>query len=179
MHLLFEFGIAGFVLYLCAFAVCIISLERLYFLFIKYSPWNKDLFLIGLLEILEEERKKPLAIREAHISQEIERVDRMFSKGLVVIRFISVVAPMLGLFGTILGMISIFGAISDTNVPVTPSLISAGLKEALYTTAIGISIAIPSVGINVFFNAVIQSRLQKYVYILNDSNISIDFESTK
>lgn len=176
MSFLFEFGIAGFVLYLFALTLSVILIERSYFLFIKYASWKKDLFLIGLIEILDNEKHKPMQIRETHITHELERVEKTLSQGLVIVRFIGFASPMLGLFGTILGMISVFGSISDSNTPITPSLISSGLKEALYTTAIGISIAIPAVGVNVFFNASIHARLQKYVYVLNERNISIDYK---
>ena len=172
---LFQFGVAGFVLFFCGLVVSIITMERVYFLFIIHSPWKNDMFLASLLQTLEEEKTKPIHIREAHITQEIERIDKMFSKGLIVIRFISVAAPMLGLFGTILGMISIFGAISESNQAVTPALVSGGLKEALYATAMGISIAVPSVGINIFLHHNISSRVQKYIYILNMENIKIDY----
>jgi biopolymer transport protein ExbB/TolQ len=172
---LFQFGIAGFGLFCCLITVCVISFERAYFLFYLHAPWKKDVFLVGLLQNLHDEQMKPLAIREAHITHEIERIDGVMSKGLIIIRFISVASPMLGLFGTILGMITIFGSIAESNQPVTPSLISAGLKEALYATAMGISIAVPSVGINLFFNHSISRRIQKYVYILNDENIKIDY----
>lgn len=171
-----QFGVAGIVLFLCAGVASVITMERIYFLYFVHSPWKKDTFLDSLLRILSEEKLKPLNIREMHVSQEIERIDHEFSKGLLVIRFISVIAPMLGLFGTVLGMVHIFGAISDSNAPVTPSLISSGLKEALYTTVLGIAIAIPALGANVFFNSVINSRIQKYLHLLNEENINIDYK---
>lgn len=173
--ILFQFGVAGFVLFLLGFVAFVVVCERFYFFFLKYPATKKDLFLLGLLEILNEHKTLPLQARESLISQEVEKVHSIFAKGLVLIRFISVVAPMLGLFGTILGMIEIFGSIAETNTPVTPSLISSGLKEALYTTAIGLVVAIPSVGFNVFFNNTSEQRLQRYIYHLNQRNIEIDY----
>jgi biopolymer transport protein ExbB/TolQ len=171
-----QFGVAGIVLFICAGIVSVITMERIYFLYIIHSPWKRDVFLDSLLQILTEEKLKPLNIREVHITQELERIDRDYSKGLLLIRFISVIAPMLGLFGTVLGMVHIFGAIAESNAPITPSLISGGLKEALYTTVLGIAIAIPALGANVFFNSVINTRLQKYLYIVNEENINIDYK---
>jgi biopolymer transport protein ExbB/TolQ len=137
---------------------------------------KSDVFLDSLMQILSEEKMKPLNIREVHVTQELERIDREYSKGLLLIRFISVIAPMLGLFGTVLGMVSIFGAISESNAPITPALISGGLKEALYTTVLGMAIAIPALGITVFLNSVISARLQRYLYIVNEENINIDYK---
>ncbi|MFT4967383.1 MAG: biopolymer transport protein ExbB/TolQ [Candidatus Deianiraeaceae bacterium] len=175
LEFFFQFGKAGFILFICAFVISVITIERIYFLFIAYPQKNKDALLSGLLQTLDDEKQKPINIREAHVTQEVERVDALLSKGLILIRFISVISPMLGLFGTILGMIAIFGSISEANSPVTPALISEGLREALYTTALGLSIAMPSIGINVFFNSYINARIQTYVYILNEKNISIDY----
>ncbi|WP_462137721.1 MotA/TolQ/ExbB proton channel family protein [Candidatus Mycalebacterium sp.] len=55
---------------------------------------------------------------------------------------ISSVSTLLGLLGTISGMIKIFGVISlDTDV--NPAALAGGISEALYTTALGLCVAIP------------------------------------
>ena len=56
---------------------------------------------------------------------------------------ISNVATLLGLLGTISGMIKIFGVISEKDI-VNPPALAGGISEALYTTALGLSIAIPT-----------------------------------
>lgn len=171
-----QFGFAGIILFVCAGIASVIIMERIYFLFVVHSSLKTDIFLDNLLQILEEEKLKPMNIREAHVTQELEKIDHELSKGLLIIRFISVIAPMLGLFGTVLGMVSIFGSIAESNSPITPALISGGLKEALYTTVLGIAIAIPSLGANVYFNSVTNGRLQRYLYIVNEENINIDYK---
>lgn len=176
MGFLFQFGIAGFALYFIAFILCVITLERIYFLFILNGKSKPDIFLESLTDMLSEEKEKPLHIRETHISQEIDRIETILSKGFIILRFISVISPMLGLFGTILGTIEMFSSISTSDTPVTPALISGGLKEALYTTALGIAISVCALGLNVFFNSVVAAKIQKYLYILNDKNISIDYD---
>ena len=56
---------------------------------------------------------------------------------------ISNVSTLLGLLGTISGMIKIFGVISEQPIVSPPSL-AGGISEALYTTAFGLSVAIPA-----------------------------------
>lgn len=56
---------------------------------------------------------------------------------------ISSVSTLLGLLGTISGMINIFGAIS-LDVDVDPASLAGGISEALYTTAMGLCVAIPT-----------------------------------
>ena len=56
---------------------------------------------------------------------------------------IASVSTLLGLLGTISGMISIFGVISDQTT-VNPARLAGGISEALYTTAAGLCVAIPT-----------------------------------
>jgi biopolymer transport protein ExbB len=52
-------------------------------------------------------------------------------------------APLLGLLGTVLGMIRAFMRLEEAGARVDPSLLSGGIWEALLTTAMGISLAVP------------------------------------
>jgi biopolymer transport protein ExbB/TolQ len=58
------------------------------------------------------------------------------------LRFIISFTPMLGLLGTAIGITSAFDKIQHSSSAVTPSMISAGLYEALLTTIFGLSIAL-------------------------------------
>lgn len=54
-------------------------------------------------------------------------------------------APLLGLFGTVLGMIGAFQALEKAGSKVDPSILSGGIWEALLTTAVGLAVAMPVV----------------------------------
>lgn len=58
---------------------------------------------------------------------------------------IASLAPLLGLFGTVLGMISAFQQMEAAGNQVNPSVLSGGIWEALLTTAVGLAVAIPCV----------------------------------
>ncbi len=58
---------------------------------------------------------------------------------------IASLAPLLGLFGTVLGMIEAFRKLSEAGNQVDPSILSGGIWEALLTTAVGLAVAIPAV----------------------------------
>jgi biopolymer transport protein ExbB len=58
---------------------------------------------------------------------------------------ISTLAPLLGLFGTVLGMISAFQQLEAAGNQVNPAILSGGIWEALLTTAVGLAIAIPAI----------------------------------
>ena len=56
---------------------------------------------------------------------------------------IASITPLLGLLGTVIGMIKVFAAITAHGVG-NPSVLAGGISEALITTATGLSVAIPS-----------------------------------
>lgn len=58
---------------------------------------------------------------------------------------IASLAPLLGLFGTVLGMIDAFAELEAAGARVDPSILSGGIWEALLTTAVGLAVAIPTV----------------------------------
>ena len=53
-------------------------------------------------------------------------------------------APLLGLFGTVLGMIEAFQALQDAGAQVDPSILAGGIWVALLTTAVGLAVAMPT-----------------------------------
>ncbi|MEO0943618.1 MAG: MotA/TolQ/ExbB proton channel family protein [Pseudomonadota bacterium] len=57
---------------------------------------------------------------------------------------IAQIAPLLGLFGTVLGMIEAFRQLQDAGSSVDPSLLAGGIWVALMTTAVGLAVAMPT-----------------------------------
>lgn len=53
-------------------------------------------------------------------------------------------APLLGLFGTVLGMIEAFQSLQDAGAQVDPSILAGGIWVALLTTAVGLAVAMPT-----------------------------------
>ncbi len=62
------------------------------------------------------------------------------------------IAPMLGLLGTVRGMISTFARIADAGTTVKPSILAGGINEALVTTFLGLTVAIPVMCAYQFFS---------------------------
>ena len=55
-------------------------------------------------------------------------------------------SPLLGLLGTVIGMITAFAELEHAGAEVDPTILAGGIWEALLTTAFGLSIAIPALG---------------------------------
>lgn len=88
----------------------------------------------------------PRELQEA----EVERVGSVEVRALeTYIRSLEVVAnlsPLIGLLGTVIGMIKAFGRLEEAGARVDPSQLAGGIWEALLTTAFGLIVAIPALG---------------------------------
>lgn len=93
----------------------------------------------GLLHYEDDEAAMRFAIQEAALV-EIPMLERRIGS----IAAIAQAAPLLGLLGTVLGMIATFGLIQAEGPYVDASLMSGGMWEALLTTAAGLAIAVPA-----------------------------------
>ena len=65
-------------------------------------------------------------------------------RDITLIRVIAAIAPMLGLLGTLLGLMGVFGSLATSANLATSTILAAGIWEAIITTVMGISLAIPS-----------------------------------
>jgi biopolymer transport protein ExbB len=80
-----------------------------------------------------------------------ERVTNGLRRYLRLFNGISTISPLLGLLGTVLGMIRAFNAIATADAMGRPELLAAGISQALLTTAAGLSVAIPALIAYLFF----------------------------
>jgi len=102
------------------------------------SPLSR-VFLSGI----RQHGKKREIIKE--MMEEVGRREAsLLERYLEVLSTIANASTLLGLLGTISGMIKIFSVISSENV-VNPSNLAGGISEALYTTAAGLTVAIPTI----------------------------------
>lgn len=65
-------------------------------------------------------------------------------RGFRLLDSVAQLAPLLGLFGTVLGMIEAFRALQDAGSQVDPSILAGGIWVALLTTAVGLVVAMPT-----------------------------------
>lgn len=95
--------------------------------------------------------------KERYLREEVSRLSQerleYFDSNLDTLKVIAMVAPLLGLLGTVFGMIDAFQQMEMAGNNVNPSTLSGGIWEALLTTAVGLSVAIPTVLFESFFRA--------------------------
>jgi len=104
----------------------------------KNSPLGR-IFAAGLKNVKSTRDVMKESIEEAGRSV-VHDLDRY----LTTLGTIASMSPLLGLFGTVIGMIEIFGSNSPTGGAGNPAQLAHGISVALYNTALGILVAIPS-----------------------------------
>jgi len=86
-------------------------------------------------------------------------------KNLRGLEVIATISPLMGLLGTVMGMVKAFNKVAQYKGQVDPSLLAGGIWEALLTTAAGLAIAIPIVIMLNYFERKVESitiLLEKY-----------------
>ncbi|MCA0939968.1 MotA/TolQ/ExbB proton channel family protein [Yangia mangrovi] len=94
----------------------------------------------------------------ARLEAEAETRFARLEKGFRLLDSVSQLAPLLGLFGTVLGMISAFQSLQDAGSQVDPSILAGGIWVALLTTAVGLVVAMPTAVILSWFEARMESE---------------------
>tara|TARA_B100001175_G_C19499064_1_gene637016 strand:- start:1059 stop:1688 length:630 start_codon:yes stop_codon:yes gene_type:complete len=105
-------------------------------------------------------KHKKLTVKvESDIREEILRLSderlSFYKHKLDSLQVIATIAPLLGLLGTVFGMIEAFQQMEQAGKNIDPSLLSGGIWEALLTTAAGLSVAIPIVVFESYFRSLV------------------------
>lgn len=116
--------------------------------------------LKGLLQSYKEGRiKKEDMIKS--LDFEISLLVPKLEKNLAILSTVASVAPLIGLFGTITGLIKVFSAFSMADPETAMPLLSKGISEALVAAATGLAVAIPALIAYWFFRIWGNSILNK------------------
>jgi biopolymer transport protein ExbB len=172
-----EGGVLMIPIIACSLVLMVFVFERL--LFLRRSKIIPRPFVRGVIEQLEQQqlsREDALALCEENgspiaelfiaalkkwnrpaveVEQAIldagERVTSQLKKYLRLFNAISNLSPLLGLLGTVLGMIEAFNSIAQADAMGRPELLAHGIGAALLTTAAGLCVAIPAYAAYAFF----------------------------
>ncbi|PCJ08036.1 MAG: flagellar motor protein MotA [Rhodobacteraceae bacterium] len=117
-------------------------------------------------KVVEAALKSVRDMPENRAREETTRVAKLqlaqANVGLGALELIATIAPLLGLLGTVLGMIAAFQALQEAGSKADPALLAGGIWEALLTTAAGMAVAIPASAALTWFESVI-SRIRRDV----------------
>ena len=96
---------------------------------------------------------------------------RKLLSGLKLLGLIGIVSPLLGLLGTVLGLIQMFADVATSEGTVTPELLAEGLGMAMYTTAVGLAIALPAIACAHLLTLWAERILASQQHVLNCTNL--------
>ncbi|XEI33689.1 MotA/TolQ/ExbB proton channel family protein [Aeromonas veronii] len=102
---------------------------------------------------------------ESKLDEIILRNVPKFEKGISIIKLIASVAPLLGLLGTVVGMIATFQAITLFGTG-DPKLMAGGISEALVTTMQGLVVAVPML----FLYTIVQTQSRRLIQVLEEQS---------
>ncbi len=168
-------GVVGFVIILCSFAG--VALAVTFFMQIRHDvlippeaqEHVQELLdrsdFRGAMEFCEEDDSFYSRVLAPGLSRVDEGVDSMrdaiqetgdfegskLRQKIGYLALIASVTPMLGLFGTVKGMIGTFNTIADADTQPKPAQLADGIGEALMTTFLGLLVAIPMLVLHYFF----------------------------
>ena len=114
-----------------------------------FSMFNKAITTLEKKNLKEEEKISEISII---VNKEIDKLEKLLPS----LDIIAQISPLLGLLGTVVGMISSFNQLELGGTTVDPSVLAGGIWTALLTTAVGLVVAIPALISHHFFEKKIQ-----------------------
>lgn len=187
---LFQRG--GFVMWpllLCSIAALAIIFDRLWFFVVASREEDGEVVGEALAAIAGGRRLEAMQVVRKHqgpaasivgaalahagqpmpvVEEAMSRAGRLellrMQRGLGTLEAIITVAPLLGLLGTVTGIIRTFNVVGAMAGLSTPAQMAPGIAEALFTTAFGLMIASPSV----IFHAIFTHQIDRRVTTINN-----------
>ena len=109
------------------------------------------------VDFIEKNPRATFADAKEIAQTEGTRQATALGKQILYLADIGAIAPMLGLLGTVLGMIQSFSVVANDIAATRPMLLADGVAEALVTTAAGLVIAIPAMAAYAYYRSRVQS----------------------
>ena len=95
---------------------------------------------------------------ESKIEEKVSEVKHNLERNLTMLGTLATISPLIGLLGTVMGMITAFTGLTETS-GANPDLLASGISSALITTAFGLLIAVPGLVFHKFFEQRITHHL--------------------
>ena len=196
-----EFIIAGgpfmWPLLICSVLIISITIERLWFLQNRLvQPKGLTNQIINLfhknlisekqsLEIMQlsslgyllinciKYKDLPRENLESKLEEKAIEVKYTLERNLTMLGTIAMISPLLGLLGTVVGMITAFTSLTEVS-GANPDLLASGISQALITTALGLFIAVPGLILHKYFEQkvsyhliALQTEISNFIDVIN------------
>jgi biopolymer transport protein ExbB len=141
---------------------------------LKRETPSKDNALGRVLQVYHNNKQADTETLELKLGEAILKEMPPLQRGILFIKVISVVAPLLGLLGTVTGMIQTFQAITLFGTG-DPQTMAGGISQALVTTVLGLTVAIPTV----LLHTIVSGRSRVITQILQEQSAGIVAEQSE
>ena len=141
---------------------------------LKSDKANVNNPLGRVLKIHEDNPSMDTETLELKLSEGVLKETPKLESGLTLLKIIAAVAPLMGLLGTVTGMIITFQAITIFGAG-DPKAMAGGISGALITTVLGLLVAIPTV----LLHTVVNGRAQRVIHILDEQTTGMIAEHTE
>ncbi len=106
----------------------------------------------------------------------LQAMQSQWLKRLSMLNLIGSLAPLVGLLGTVWGLVVMFRNLAATQQAVTPALLADGLWQAMYSTTAGLCLALPCLLVGGIFNAVHGRLTNNYVQLYNRAYYQLTYQ---
>ena len=170
-------GYVGSVIILGGILGVLLALERLFTLSTVSAKVNsqkktrtpsEDNPLGRVLKVYDENKDVDVETLELKLGEAILGETPSLTRNITLIQVISVVAPLLGLLGTVIGMILTFQAITLFGTG-DPKTMAGGISTALMTTVLGLCVAIPTT----LLHSIVATRSRAVIHVLEEQSAGI------
>lgn len=170
-------GLVGYLILALGAIGLLIALERMVVLGIasrkvtaqlNSDTPSTDNALGRVLSVYQANKTVDTETLELKLSEAIFKETPALNRALLFIKIISVVAPLMGLLGTVTGMIQTFQAITLYGTG-DPKLMAGGISQALVTTVEGLTVAIPMV----LLHTIVSGRSKRIIQVLQEQSAGI------
>ena len=141
---------------------------------LKSDKANENNPLGRVMKIHEDNPTMDTETLELKLSEGVLKETPRLESGLTLLKIIAAVAPLMGLLGTVTGMIITFQAITIFGAG-DPKTMAGGISSALVTTVLGLLVAIPTV----LLHTIVNGRAQRIIHILDEQTAGIIAEHTE
>lgn len=139
---------------------------------------EKDRAPNGVLHQLHGLKHTSLTQRENWCALQIQELQNQWKKRLTLLSLLATLSPLMGLFGTVWGLVLMFKNIAHSNQNVTPAVLADGLWEAMYSTVAGLAIAMCCLLASGLFNALKDQLIAQLTLAFNRTNYQLNFSES-
>jgi biopolymer transport protein ExbB len=136
-----------------------------------FAEKHRRVYFLPLVATYFDALNEEQRLFEEHLFAQAKEIVMVNERRLPILASVASIAPLLGLFGTVLGMIQVFQRLAALGGRADVALLSDGIWVALITTAFGLFVAIPSLLAHHYFLRLVNGRSDYMELLISRLNI--------